>query len=713
MTQFLPTDDLFAEGSPAYGGAGTGFLPLYISTRFTTSAISSIWLPNGLAIGLRPPMHSGYQSVNPLTGQIDYNAAFYNSGTGSVGHANSRQPSAMAFRQAFGADVIVQGIIEMRSLAGSLSIAELAPRGVFARYQAGTLGGDGTANPDLSNGSCYLAALYQKQSDSGLRLGVLKFVGGVVTVLGESVSVPLSLVNFASLFTITLNVTGTSIFATATSTGSSTTIRAPSGVAVYTDSAVAGGGRCGLMMGADREPVAGRKQVDLCHMLRVEEAGTVKLQDEFQRLSLAASKRTTADISGVVGNYLSSAFYWDAGTFDESYSTGGRTYTGARKLLRNATAGRLQFNHTTTDDDANAGRLILSQRPADSRFSQHRKLRVIIPTTAALATGEVWAGIALRARQPQPLDEVPPVVLVGGSGPNFAGNGSASTAGNGYMFVVRARSTTQVIWQIHRVVNGNHFPVCNLTENSPFTIFPGYGVQFTLDFEVFPRNEADPFGPVEMVAKVGASLLAMVLTTSATNNGCTNPSAGHFVDPSSGRIQSNRGEGIVAVNGFFNSGGSSADIDPIFEAWEQDTLTNVVVLDQDQASVSLLTEGAAAGTALDTILTPSELPIDYQSWSISTQFDSGHRQTVPRFISVVDGSLLRRQTMRFSKAGARETELVALIAHFNDHRGIEIPFNFTPPGGTATKVHYKTDRIEWEMVAPDAYTLSFELETLV
>lgn len=716
MTQILPPDDLFAAGAPAYGGVGTGFLPLYLQGRPTTGAINTIWLPTGFGIGFRP-LHSGYQAVNPLSGLKDYNAAFYNNGSGGVGAANSRQPSGVTFRVPFAADVVVQGVFEMRSIAGVAGLAELAPRGVFARYQNGTLSSDGTATPEISGGDCYLAALYQKQSDSSLRLGIIRFVAGAPTVLAESVAVPSSIVNFAALFTITLTISGTALFATATSTGGAGVIRVPASGTI-TDSGVVGGGRCGFIMGADREPSAGRRQVDLCHMFRVEESGVVKLQDEFLRLSLAAAKQTPADIAGVVGNYLNSAFYWDAGTYDGSFSASGKTYTGGRKLLRHATAGRVQFNHATTDDDVNSGRLLLSQRLADSQFSQHRSVKVNIPSAAAAATGEVWAGIVLRAKQAQPLDENPPTVPLAGGGPNFSGNGSANTAASGYLFVIRARGlpVVQVTWQIHRLSNGSHFPVAFLTENPPFpgsNVFQGYGTQHELDFEVFPRNAGDPYGPVEMRVKVNGVAIALALTTPATNAGILNPSAGIFVDGTSGRIKSGLGEGLAVANGFFRSGTDAANIDPDFESWVQETLTNVSVLDEDQASVTLLTEGAAVGVALDTILSPSELPITYEGWSISNPFESGHRQSAPRFLNQADGSLHRRQTMRFFKRGAREAELVALLAHFDAHSGVELPFLFTPPGGTALKVAYKSDAIEHEFLEPDAYEIRFELELRV
>lgn len=706
MTQFLPTDDAFEEGSPPYGNVGTGFLPLYVHARPTTSAINSIWLPTGFGIGLRP-MHAGYSSVNPVLGTYDYCAAFHNNGSGSaaVGAANARQPAGAAFRKPFGADVIVQGIFEMRAVLGTAGLDELAPRGVFARLQGGSLAADGTALPEATNGSCYMAAMYQKQSDSTFRLGIIRFVLGVPTVISESVSIPTSLVNFAALFTITLNVSGTALFATMTSTASSGVVRVPTSGTVP-DSDVSGGGRCGFIMGADREPTAGRRQIDLCHMLRVDEGGALKLQDEFLRLSLAASRQTSADSFGVVGSYLTSAFYWDAGTYDGSFSASGKTYTGGRKLLRHATAGRVSFNHATTDDDVNAGRLVLSQRHADSQFSQHRSVKIVIPSAPTAGTGEVWAGIALRARQTQPVDESPPTTAVGGAGPNFPSNAQ------GYLFVLRARTSTQVTFQLHRINNGAHFAIANLTESGSFSLFPGYGTQFTLDLEVYPRNTADPEGPVELVVKLNGSLIALVRTTPATNAGVLNPSTGVFVDPTSSRITRNFGEGLVVANGFFLGGSASADIDPNFEAWTQGALTNVVVLDQDQASVALAQEPSPGGASLDSIMAPSELVVTHRGFSLSNPRDSGHRQSAPRFRRVVGGDLIERVVYRFTRRSARKAELEALIAHFHERRGLQSAFNFTPPGGTAVPVHYLSDSITYRMVGVDAYDVEFELESL-
>lgn len=706
MVQFLPPDDLFAAGSPAYGGVGTGFLPLYLGAKFAhTVAVTNVWQPSGQLFIARP-MHGGYQTTNPATGVSDYNAAFHNSGTGTVAHAGSRAPSGMMFRQEFAADVVVQGIFEMRSLLGQLALSDVAPRGVFARAQAGTLSGDGTADPEVRDGSCYFAVMYQRSNDSSMRFAIMKFVAGALTVILESAALPTATSDFSKLLTITLSVVGTGLFATVFGFGSSAALRLPSSGTV-TDASLAGAGRCGFIMGADREPVAGRRQVDLCHMLRVEEGGVLKLQDEFQRLSLAAAKQTTADLVGTVGNYVSSAYYWDAGTFDGSFSAGGKTYTGARKLRRNVTAARVEFDHTTTDDDVNAGRFLLSQRPADSRLSQHRSIKVIIPTAPDIfTTGEVWAGIVLRASQAQPLDELVPTNSIGGAGPNFSGNGTAGTGGTGYMFVVRARTASSVTWFLRKVVNNAYGADGALL--AEFTIFPGYGVQFTMEMEVYPRNAADQFGPVEIVCKVNGSLLAMVPAGALQN-----PSTGVFVDATGTRIKSGRGEGLVCANGYLRGGTASASIDPVFEAWTQLALTNAVVLDEDQASVSVLTEGAASGTALNTILVPSELPIVHQTWKIDNPFESGHRQTVPRFRTQATDALFRRQRMRFRKTGTRRAELEALLAHLHAQRGVEVPFNYTPPGGVQTKVHYVSDRIEYRMTGAGSWDVEFELERLV
>jgi hypothetical protein len=701
LSQILPASDDFAAGTPSFGA----LMCLYLGARLTTTAVTGIWNPSGAAFVARP-IHSGYQTTNSY-GVPDHNAAFHSSGTAN------RSPSAVLFRRPFGTDVIVTGSFEMRSLSGGLpGVGDIAPRGVIARCNAGTLAGDGTADVRLENCTAYLAAVYQKSSDSTLRLAIYRFNTGTMALVGtESAAIPTATLDFTKLTTLAFTVTGTGATVTLAATlrgfGQSAAISINR---TDTDALrIVTAGRCGFMAGPERT-TSGKSVVDLCHLLAVDESGTRTLQDEFKRLSLAGAKQTTADTQSRTGNYLSSAYYWDAGTFDGTFAAGGKTYTGAPKYRRNATANRSDFNHGVIDDDVNAGRLCIAQRPADSQFSQHRNLKVIIPTAPAAATGEVWAGIALRARQAQPLDENTPTIAIGGGGPNFPGNGTAGTAASGYLFVCRAKTSTQVIWQLHRLVNGSHLPLATLTENSPFsTTSFSYGGLMVFDFEVYPRNEADPFGPVELVCKVGGSLLAMALSASAISAGMLNPSAGVFVDNTSARIKSNFGEGIALANGFLRSGTAAADIDPIFEAWTQGTLTNESVLDEDQASIAVAGETAAAGTALDAVIGPDwTFEVEYVAHSISNSFASGHRQTMPRFLDTTTDALIRRQRLKFKKRGVNATELAALIAHWN----AATAFNFTAPGESAIVCRYAST-LRYSLIAPSVWEAAFDLEQLL
>ncbi len=701
MTQILPASDDFAAGTPSFGA----LVCLYLGARLTSSAVTGVWNPSGDTFRYRP-LHSGYQSTNSY-GVPDYCAAFHSNGTAT------RAPSAILFRKPFGTDVTVTGTFEMRSLSGGApGIGDIAPRGVVARCNAGTLTSDGTADVRHDQCTAYAAIVYQKSGDSTLRLGVYRFVAGTMTLVGtESAAIPSGTFNFTKFTTVSLVVSGTGATVTLTATlsgfGQSAALQI---VRTDTDaSRIVAGGRCGFIMGPERT-TSGKTVVDLCQLLAVDEGGSRVLQDEFQRLSLGGGKQTAADTTGIVGNYLNSAYYWDAGTFDGSFSASGKTYTGAAKFRRNATANRSDFNHATTDDDANAGRLILSQRLASSRFSQHRSVKVIIPTAAAATTGEVWAGIALRARQAQPVDEVTPAVATSGAGPNFAGNGAANTAGTGYLFVIRARTSTAITWQLHRIVSGTHLPLANFAESSPWsTTGFGYGTQMTLDIEVYPRNEADPFGPVELVCKVNGSNLAMTVPTAAATAGVFSPSTGVFVDPTSSRIQGNYGEGLVVANGFFLSGAAAADIDPIFEAWTQGTLTNDTLLDQDQDSIAVAGETAATGTALDTIIGPDwTFEVEYQAHTLSTPFASGHRQTMPRFLDTTTDALIRRQLLRFKKRGVNATELAALISHHN----AATAFSFTPAGESALVCRYASS-LRYTLIAPGVWEVAFDLEQLL
>ncbi|HSC28301.1 MAG TPA: hypothetical protein VLD67_13565 [Vicinamibacterales bacterium] len=698
MTQVLPQDDAFFSGIPVYGSLAC----LYLGAKLShTTPVANIWLGNNLIFVSRP-MHGGYQSQNPATGVFDFNAAFHNSGSSTV-----RSISGMTFRRSFGADVTVSAIFEMRAFSGNPGLTYLAPRGVIARCAGGTIANDGTADVEYRDGTAYIGAVYQKSSDSTLRLGIIKVVSGVFSVLagGESAALPTGGVDFKKLATVSLTVSGTggTVSLTASVTGfGSTAVTSVS--TTDSTSPITSVGRCGFMMGSDRN-ISGPLAVDLCHMLQVVEGGVVSLRDEFRRLSLAGSKLTaSADLNGRQGTYLTSAFYWDAGTFVGTDVEGLNTFQGSIRLRR--TGGAIDFDHQLTDDDVNAGRFVLSQRPAGNIFSHHRSITATIPSAPTATTGEVWVGLALRATQAKPRDQIGGTL---GQGINSNPNVPAGTA---YVFAVRAKTSTQVIWQLHRIVNNAHVPVARKTENSPFpgsNLFPGYGTAFTVELDVYPRNVADPRGAVEIVCRVDGTLVAF--DTFLSPAGWTNPSTGKFVDASSTRIQSGFGEGIFLANGLTRSGTTANDIDPVLDDWTQGTLTNAAVDDQDQPSATLLPEPAAVGTPLNQVISPdTPLPIDYRSWHISNPFESGHRGSLPRYLKQEDGSLWRRKRVRCRKTGTRELELTALLAHFDAHKGLQIPFNATFPGYAAEKYRYVSDRVRHRMLAPDAFEVEFDLE---
>ena len=175
MVQILPPDDDFAAGSPS-----TSIVSLYIGCRLSSSSISGIWNPSGVFI-VRA-MHGGYQTINSF-GVRDYNAAFHNNGD------PSRRISGHMFRVAQTLGCGVRGTFEMRSLGGALGIGDLSPRGVFARCTGGSLVGDGTPDMRVDDPSAYVAAAYQKSSDSTLRFGIMRVNAGAFTVLAESAAV--------------------------------------------------------------------------------------------------------------------------------------------------------------------------------------------------------------------------------------------------------------------------------------------------------------------------------------------------------------------------------------------------------------------------------------------------------------------------------------------------------------------------------------------
>lgn len=698
-TQILPSDDDFAIGSPTMGAQ----VCLYLGCRVTSSAVTE-WAPSGDTFRKRP-LHGAYQSSDSA-GIRDTNAAFHSTGT------VARGPSAVLFRAPFGTDVTAGAMFEMRSLSGGPpGIADLAPRGVIVRASAGTLVNDGTFEVLYSDITCYLAACYQRASDSTLRLGIFRCNTGTLTLLTPpSISIPTAAIQWTKPMTVGLTVSGTgaTVSLSATLTGFGSTAVLTLNVSDTSGSRIVSAGRCGFLMGPERT-ISSKAVVDLCHVFTVDESGTRKVQDEFLRLSLAGAKQTTADSVGTAGSGLvQGAFYWDAMTFDGADVEGASTFTGSKRLLHSSSAA--VFNNQTTDDDVGAnrhapGRLMLSQRPADSQFSQNRTVSITLPNSGhpTASTGEVWVGLALRASQAKPRDMTagtPPVAI-----------GSPDTpGGTAYVFGVRAQTSTGVTWQLHRIVNNSHVPVARKVEASPFVgAFPGYGVAFTVGLDVHPRDADDPFGVVEIVCKVNGAALAF--DTFLAPGGWTNPATGTFHDGSGGRIKSNFGEGMFVCNGLASSGAAVNDYDPTFDTWAQGALTNATLLDRDQASIAVAPEPAATGTSL--ALAPDwPFEVEHVTHEVSTPFDSGHRQSMPRFLVPGTDALIRRQRMRFKKRGVSATELATLLTHWNSHDGQELAFSFTPPGESALTCRYASD-IRYSRMPGGIYEVGFDLETQV
>jgi hypothetical protein len=701
MVQLLPSDDDFAAGSPSYGS----FATLYLGCVASTSSVT-FWNPNSAFIAR--PIHGAYQTIDS-DGKHDYNAAFHSSGT------TTRAPSGCIFRRPFAADCLVTGIFEMRSLAGGApGIADLAPRGVLARVSAGTLAGDGTADVRFTNADGYMAALYQKTSDSTLRFAVYRWNAGVATLVGaESVALPTTTTAWTALATITLSVSGSGATVTlaATLKGLGSNITLTLNRTDSDASRITAAGRAGFLMGSDRV-VSGKTTVDLCHLLAVDESGVRKLQDEFLRLSLAGAKQTAADGAATPGSgYLSSAFFWDAATFDGTDVESGLTFAGSKRLA--AGSGAVSFDNQITDDNGPtsrvaAGRLILSQRPSDNLFSQHRSVSVTLPASSipTASTGEVWAGLALRATQAKPRDQT------GGAPSQTINNNPHVPGGTAYVLAVRAKTSTQVIWQLHRIKNNSHTAVARKTENSPFIgAFPGYGVAFTVELDVHPRDEADPFGVVQIVCTVNGTALALTeYPGGVLPAGVTNPDAGVFQDSGTSRITSGFGEGLFVCNGLTSTGTDVNNYDPAFDNWTQGSLTNAAVLDVDQPSIAVAGEADALVSSPAFPLIPDiPMEVEYASHGLSIPFESGHRQTAPRFLDDAD-ALVRRRVYRFGST-VREADVDDLMAHWNATDGVELPFSWTPPNDSAVTVHYAREPVR-TMLAGGVFRVECELEEL-
>ena len=693
MVQILPADDPF--DSPAVGTSTS--ICLYTGHRPNTSDFQDGYL------------HSGYQGILPLSPGV--NRFTNGAACPTVLSEDLDKPRGFATHRTYGPDVTVRGVFKVAALAGAPESYQVINMGVFSRISGGGLSDSGNHKISRNATDCYSAQILPNSGGDGARFAIIRYSSGTDSTLAE-VDFPIAVPSILAPMTITLEVTGTggsvSIDATADGwgfAGDATNL-------TYIDtsgSRVVVAGEAGFSTGVSRlYAVDNNTLIELIYTFEIEESSNVVWRDEFERVNLLQGMdvnwdgnsyldEATSEFSALPGapsfegQSLQQAYAWDLFTYEPDGSPG-IAHT-ANSGAGDAFQRRISSPITATIDHSNGSENVqcvaISTRPASDERSQHRAVSVTMVSSGE-SSGSYGGGIALRSSYVRPQT-----------------NPGASNLGTfqGYAFVC-AVSVTQTVFSIQRwKPNGSLTFVATYTDSTVGgTHFPGLGVSFVMDFEIY--NEGDPLdGDAVMIAKVDGTQVELV----ASSSGATSDASGTVRDGSSSRIRSGPGEGM-----YYHNNSNLAKV-ARFDSWAQGAVQNAVVKPEEMGTYTLLAEAISPTGNLHDILSP-DFPFETSKLAAALRhpMESGHTQNIVRWRAKVGSALISRRTWTFTKAVATETEYQALKSFFESHRSGEIPFFWRPPGSSTTyTASFATDEtLDGLLAFVGTRSLSFKIEEL-
>lgn len=677
-TQVLPSDDTFDRGGDVYNAN----VCMYVGCRPASTTANA---PVAWAIRL---LHSGYQTIG--SDGVNSSPAAMLGATESV--SNRIRPGAMLYRGIPSAgDIAVSATFRQLATIGNPNYALIAPTGVMARVQGGTLNGSGELAVRIDDPSCYIAYYRGRTSIQAVEFVLARVTAGAFAILaytskaqaqfsssdlGKAVAVSLTCTTVSTDVSLAASFTGLGMSApvalAATDTG---------GGQITTP------GRCGFSCGRDRQTAPGTIQaVDLVEQFSIVSGATVLLDDRFQRVGLAgaydyATDATYSDTQGNDGRSLQMAYYWDQ-------------FTGGDETVRLVQAsGADTATWAGNAGDSNGMNCCVASRPASNVRSQRRSISITMP--AQPTSGQQGAGIVLRASQPAPV-------------------AGFFYFGIGYLAWIywSAGGTTTPSFAVtrHRVVGGT--PIINILAtyaDAGDAYTNGYAAAFILDFEVYNRVGSTSNGPtiLKLRTDIGGGDLQVPLVASSVP-GITVDTDGTLTDASSNRISQGVGEGFALSN----SQGNTATI--VIDDWLQGVLTNADLADRDQASVVVATEGTLTGVDLSTIIgVDYGMQVERQHYSIVQRFESGHSRGNPRFTNSA-GAGIPRSLYTCQVRGVTATTLSAFLAYWDAHAGIVSAFPWTPPGeDAAISGHFLEDSLRYDLEHVGTYALAFRVEEIL
>lgn len=381
-------------------------------------------------------------------------------------------------------------------------------------------------------------------------------------------------------------------------------------------------------------------------------SGVVQRREEWQRLALNGGSLLVAGSSAMLTGYrLDSGWVGDYSSVLPSFL---KLDSGSSRAKIDGLSGARTAFYTR-------------QRPADDAWSQDRQLTFRLSSTGS-AIGERGAGIALRVSHPTPASDP--------SSCYYVVVGRDDVGGSGFL-------------RLYRISGGVSLLIAQKTRS--LTMDADHVVRLAVD------NLVDPFnGNTRLSVWVDAAQVALVSTGIS---GISADTSGNVFDSTSSRVLSGSGEAMYVLC-------PNTTARPIYlDLWTPGVGGSTTETDEgDMASIGWSSETAGATGTLET---PVAYPItsSARARGVRHELDTEHA-----YVGLVSSYSRRRWRVEFNLTGA---EYAALLSFYEDHKGSEVPFNWTEPGGSISRVvRFVSGTFEWAKTSRDNYTASAVIEEM-
>lgn len=664
MTQVLPESDTFNEGATA--AYDDSFLTQYVRTlgwsTDTASGFSLAWSSSG-------KLYSGWFASpgTPTQKGVSPRPAVCTTSTATVGSA---ELTGWAFRDIEQVDADVRLSYRDLSLLGGPSGTLITSRAfVGARLRNGTLTNGGTSTAHVAGGDGYwFGVAMSSLSPTGWSYLLLRVNSGTTTKLAETALAGYSAYGMGEPRRLRLVVTGS---------GGTVTLRGyvkPEGyqlqsgeleVLTFSDTSVSritGTGRCGFATSNEVLSLGTFRAVALNYFEVRSGAGALLLRDEWERAGLGACAAVTGSPAGFSGVDLACGWYGDLHGVSSFASRIG-VDTGANRIEFDSQAAARTGFYT-------------SQRLAADPRVQSRAVDVVFGSGTALISPLVRAGgVALRVSHPT------------------AGANPTSCYFAELRYDDDASTAAVRLW---RIAPGATGLLAQKTSGVSVSLDTAYELQLAVSTASVP----DPINGYAVLAVYLDGVQVPLVNPANPVAGVTIDASGTVVDASSNRVTSGPAESIYVLA----PAGSGRKL--YFDAWTAAALPgggSGVTPESDQASIALGTESDGSTGTLP-------IPVDWPVAEVRGgryvihELDGGHR-----FAGRLSGG--RPPSWRVTASAMTEAERDDLRAFWDDHRGAEIPFAWTPPKTvTPQTVRFVAGSLEERMVDVGVYAVAFELE---